>query len=500
MRTRSLIVVLALAAVTAATAAQDPIDRIREADLKRDLFAMAGDAMRGREAGTIDEMTASAWVAERAREAGLQPAGDNGTYFQFFPLERLRVSASSSVTLAGKALKMGGDVLPDAVFVANLDAPVSVVESDRFEGIDLKGRVLVVRYAPTEQASQDAGPRTTAALRTWARGIQRTVAPSAPAAIVAIVPDAAQEQWDRVAVSFPRGSYGLDPDGTGIAPAPSRGIPLLYVRESALGGPVGADARMLASISTDRFTYPSVNIVARVPGRDPALRDQYVLFSAHQDHDGERFTVNGDNIWNGADDNATTAVAALAIGRAMVAQPGRRSALFVWHGAEERGLMGSRWYVKHPTVPLKSIVAVLNGDMMGRNDPNTAALLGAVGPHRNSPELVQIALDANQKVTKFTIDSSWDDPQHREGWYYRSDHLPYARAGVPALFFTTLLHADYHTPFDNPDRIDVAKLTKMTKWMYATGRAVAEADRAPAVDPAFKLERCRDSTGDHCGG
>ena len=206
MRTRSLIVVLALAAVTAATAAQDPIDRIREADLKRDLFAMAGDAMRGREAGTIDEMTASAWVAERAREAGLQPAGDNGTYFQFFPLERLRVSASSSVTLAGKALKMGGDVLPDAVFVANLDAPVSVVESDRFEGIDLKGRVLVVRYAPTEQASQDAGPRTTAALRTWARGIQRTVAPSAPAAIVAIVPDAAQEQWDRVAVSFPRGS------------------------------------------------------------------------------------------------------------------------------------------------------------------------------------------------------------------------------------------------------------------------------------------------------
>ena len=174
--------------------------------------------------------------------------------------------------------------------------------------------------------------------------------------------------------------------------------------------------------------------------------------------------------------------------------------MFIWHGAEERGLMGSRWYVKHPTVPLTSIVACLNGDMMGRNDPNTAALLGAVGPHRNSPELVQMALDANQKVTKFTVDSSWDDPQHREGWYYRSDHLPYARAGVPALFFTTLLHADYHTPFDNPDRIDVAKLTKMTKWMYATGRAVAEATRAPAVDPAFKLERCRDSTGDHCGG
>src|SRR6185295_3419764 len=138
--------------------------------------------------------------------------------------------------------------------------------------------------------------------------------------------------------------------------------------------PISQDSRLVANIFTDSFTYPSVNVIAKVPGRDPKLRDEYVLFSAHQDHDGERYTVNGDNIWNGADDNATTSVALLAIGRAMSASPGRRSALFVWHGSDERGLMGSRWYVKHPTVPLTSIVAVLNGDMMGRNDPGTGAL------------------------------------------------------------------------------------------------------------------------------
>jgi Zn-dependent M28 family amino/carboxypeptidase len=143
---------------------------------------------------------------------------------------------------------------------------------------------------------------------------------------------------------------------------------------------------------------------------------------------------------------------------------------------------------------------VLNGDMIGRNDPTTAALLGAVPPHRNSPELVDMALAANQAVTHFTVDSSWDSPDHREGWYYRSDHLAYARAGVPALFFTTLLHEDYHTPFDNPDRIDITKLTKMTQWMYATGRTVAETTKRPAVDPNFKLERCRDYTGNYCGG
>ena len=136
--------------------------------------------------------------------------------------------------------------------------------------------------------------------------------------------------------------------------------------------------------------------------------------------------------------------------------------------------------------------------MIGRYDGERASLLGGIPAHRNSPELVDMALAANTAVTKFTVDSSWDDPQHREGWYYRSDHLPYARVGVPALFFTTLLHPDYHTPFDNPDRIDIRKLTRMTKWMYATGRAVAEADKRPAVDPNFKLERCRDYTGDYC--
>jgi Zn-dependent M28 family amino/carboxypeptidase len=242
-----------------------------------------------------------------------------------------------------------------------------------------------------------------------------------------------------------------------------------------------------------------VNVIAKVPGRDPQLRDEHVLFSAHQDHDGDRYPVQGDSIWNGADDNATTSVALLAIGRAFAASPARRSALFIWHGAEERGLMGSRWYVKKPTIPLKQIVAVLNGDMIGRNDPKVAALLGATAPHRNSPEFVEMAYAANTAVSKFEIDTSWDDPGHKEGWYYRSDHLPYARAGIPALFFSTLLHPDYHTPFDNPDRIDIDKLTRMTKWMYATGRAAADVEKAPALDPAFKLERCRDFTGNYCG-
>ena len=499
----SLVVVILAAATSTGARADDPINRIRQEDLKADLFTLAGDAMRGREGGTLDEMTASMWVAERARQAGLQPAGDNGTYFQFFPLERFRVSASSPVSLGGKALRMGRDVVPDNTVLASVDAPVVIAAADALTGVDVAGKTLVVRYVPPPAPAplpNQSSPNQASGLRTWLRGVQRAVAAQNPAAIVALVPDEYKDQWDRTAYSFPRGTYALDPDGTADQRVPARGVPLLYVRESALGGALAADARLVASIFTDSFQAPSVNIIAKVPGRDAKLAGEYVLYSAHQDHDGVRYPVKGDDIWNGADYNASTAVALLAIGRSVAASPGKRSSLFIWHGSEERGLMGSRWYVKHPTVPLTSIVACLNGDMIGRNDPDTAALLGATAPHRNSPELVDMALAANTKVTKFTIDSSWDDPQHREGWYYRSDHLSYARNGVPALFFTTLLHPDYHTPYDNPDRIDLVKLTRMTQWMYATGRVVSEADKRPAVDPNFKLERCRDSTGNYCGG
>jgi Zn-dependent M28 family amino/carboxypeptidase len=100
-----------------------------------------------------------------------------------------------------------------------------------------------------------------------------------------------------------------------------------------------------------------------------------------------------------------------------------------------------------------------------------------------------MALQANAMTGKFLLDSIWDRPTHREGWYFRSDHLPYARANIPALFFSTNLHLDYHTPRDEPKTIDVPKLTRMTKWMYATGWLVANADQRPAIDPGFKLER-----------
>jgi hypothetical protein len=100
-----------------------------------------------------------------------------------------------------------------------------------------------------------------------------------------------------------------------------------------------------------------------------------------------------------------------------------------------------------------------------------------------------MAINANTEGPKFFIDTAWDAVTHPEGWYFRSDHLPYARLGIPALMYTTLLHPDYHTPLDNPHNIDYTKLRKMSEWIYRTGWKVANAPQRPALEKGFKLER-----------
>jgi hypothetical protein len=471
---------------------------IRQDALRRDVFAMAADSMRGREAGTLDELRAAVSLADRAREAGLAPAGDDGSYLQWWPMRRIRPAATSRVLLDGQPVVLWQDAAVVAPIDAARDVPlvwVGAASADSLRRLDLRGRAVAALVVPPSRP-----PVSWVSLRAWRYArlavAERAAALQAAGAVAAVL--VADDSTDAIlptfAVQMRRGSYAVDSAG---AERPATTFPVVFVA-AAQRARVAAATRLALDLRAESFVYPSVNVVARVPGRDAALRGEYVLFSSHVDHDGVRNPVSlgddarrgvTDSVWHGADDNASVSAALLAIGRAFTRAPGRRSALFVWHGAEERGLLGSRWYAAHPTVPREAIAAVLNADMIGRNAPDSAALLGAQPPHRNSTELVRMALDANARVTRFALDTVWDRPTHPEGWYFRSDHLPYARAGVPALMFSTLLHADYHTPADRAERIDYAKLTRMTRWMYATGWAVAEADRRPGLDPGFRLER-----------
>jgi hypothetical protein len=475
----------------AAAPAAPGASAIREADLRRDLYRMASDSMRGREAGTLDELRAAAWMAEQARAAGLAPAGDDGTYFQYFPLRRVRPSDASTITVGGRSLALWRDVGVMQSLDTSVDLPILFVgqgREDDVAGMDLHGKAVVAMMSapqtpPAPGMSLWAVRYARAAMTERARFLVE----SGAGAVILVADSVTQGVMGWMMSSLQRGSYTLD--SANVSRRPGAGAPVMLVPATAGASLRAPGQRLVAHLSSESFVYPSVNVVAQVRGTDPRLRGEYVLFSGHVDHDGVRAPVNGDSIYNGADDNASVNVAVLAIGRAFARHPERRSALFVWHGAEERGLLGSRWFSAHPTVPREALVAVLNGDMIGRNSPDSAALLGSTPPHRNSEALVRMAMDANQRTTHFIVDTSWDAPTHPEGWYFRSDHLPYARLNVPALMFTTLLHPDYHTPRDERERIDYHKLYRMTLWMYETGRAVANAPVRPAIDPGFKLER-----------
>jgi Peptidase family M28 len=494
------------------------LDAIRESDLHRDMFAMAGDAMRGREAGTLDEMRATGWVAEQARAAGLQPAGDDGTFFQWWPMRRTRLSEASQISLGGKPLQLWRDVVALSNQPVTVDLPVVfVADTSALDRMDVRGKAVAMPVAPIptqplDQFTIRGNFQATTAAMIRQRAARIAQAGAAAAILISDDSPALEQAFVATATVSSRGTYAIDsaggPTGTFARPANQtpnaaagaagggrggRGnaaaIATLWVRHDVLESAQAANAKLVASIVSETFYYPSGNVIGVVKGTDPRLAHEYVLYSGHQDHDGTRYVVNGDSIWNGADDNASVSVAMLAIARAFVAHPAPRPILFVWHGAEERGLLGSRWYVNHSTVPHAEIVAVLNGDMIGRNDPDSAALLGAQPPHRNSIALVDAALRANTELTHFKLDTVWDRPSHPEGWYFRSDHLPYARAGIPAIEFSTLLHPDYHTPRDEPSRIDIPKLAKMTRWMYTTGWIIGTAAQRPDLIPGFKLER-----------
>jgi hypothetical protein len=255
-------------------------------------------------------------------------------------------------------------------------------------------------------------------------------------------------------------------------------------------------------------TQLTENVVGLVEGSDPQLKQTFVAFGAHYDHvgyaEGEvargdagprrlgapgRVTAGAedDRIWNGADDDGSGTVAIMAIAKAFAEglRP-KRSLLFVWHAGEERGLLGSRYFADHPTVPIDTIVAQLNIDMIGRNRDDKASEANTVylvGSDRISTELHALNRAANGALPNpLTLNYEFNDPSDLEQIYYRSDHYSYAAKGVPIIFFTTGLHPDYHANTDEVSKIEFDKMARITQLIYETGLRVANLDHPPAHD------------------
>ena len=234
----------------------------------------------------------------------------------------------------------------------------------------------------------------------------------------------------------------------------------------------------------ERRVVQTRNVVGLLEGSDPALRAEAVAITAHYDHVG----VSGDRIYHGADDNASGTAGVLEIARAFARSPERpkRSILFLVFEAEERGLLGAFQYVERPLVPLDKTVAVLNMDMIGRDEDsptwNTRAAdnkngLNIVGTLYN-PDLRKV-IEAENKDIGLTLDYKTDGDD-RESWFSRSDHFPFAIRGVPMVLFNTGEHPDYHTENDTWDRINYEKMERIVRLIYGTAATVANAPGRPA--------------------
>ena len=525
---RRILLLLAAAACTAPapTPAPSPVmapaaPTISADELRRDLMAFAADSFRGRETGTPDEIRAARFLAARAEQAGLEPAGDSG-FLQRVPMMREYVDAAASrvtLTRGGRTstLALGADLVPllnlgsgmygktqgegDVVFLAY---GLAMAGRDDFAEKDLAGKIVVfVNGAP--RSADSTMRRQLESFDAIGLRLGR-ILQGRPAGIVILLTGAGAELYGKAAPELMK-SVTLASEAPPVSDA-QRQAPLILLAPLARAGAlVPADwplvdtarantgQRLAASVAVQRSAFTGYNVVGVLRGRDATMANSYVALGSHYDHIGVQAPVAGDSIANGADDDGSGSVGLLAVARSMAASPvrPRRSMLFVWHTGEEKGLLGSQYFVEHATVPVDSIVAQVNADMIGRNGaaredappipdaPNALYIVGPrAAPNNQGRVLGGIVDSVNAAAARpFRLDHEWDTPTHPERIYFRSDHYNYAKKGIPIVFFTTGLHPDYHRVTDEPSRIEYEKLARVSTLMRDVAKAVGDRGSRP---------------------
>jgi hypothetical protein len=508
-------------------------------DLMTRLYIFSDDSMQGRRVGTEGHRRGTAYIEREVRRLGLVPAGDSGTYFQNLPVFERILAVGQTLSVGGSTFKPWVDFLPrdngpTARDVNN--APVifgGVWTNDTSSMINptqAAGKFVVIAV-PDGPEGKPAWQANRPLLTQYYQG----------AAAIAIASLDAMDSESRQLLAEP----GVD------IQSPQERIPsipaFLYVSRGMSDALLGAPTRGLSrgkvsgrtvtgSMRFDATRAPARNVVAILPGSDPALKIEYVAIGAHNDHIGynrepvdhdslrafnavvrpggeddparaasgeEMSRVRAildslrrvhpprlDSIYNGADDDGSGSVALLEIAEALVNAPvkPKRSMLFIWHAGEEEGLWGSEYFTDHPTVPRDSIVTELNMDMIGRGHSDDVkgggpGYLQLIGSRRLSTELGDLVETvAKTEPTAFKFDYQFDANGHPQQYYCRSDHYEYARYGIPIVFFSTGGHRDYHQVTDEAEYIDYDQLARVADLVRDVAVSAANLDHRLVVD------------------
>ncbi len=510
-------------------------EAITDAQLKDYLYFIASDEMEGRDTPSRGLDITAKFIAMQMSRWGIQPAGDNGTYFQKMTLRRDKLEPEmTNVSINGQTFKYGDDFLArpiagnisgNAVYVGHgwvIKAKNINAYQTESGAINVKDKIVIttpgfpkgVSFRDIQGGKQGED---------WLDPI--TYAAKNGAKAVIVVPSyGSLSTWQRtLQQTAQRGA--LRPDkisGDGEEPnVPSLTVSIAMLntlfqgeKENAMtifnratsGDPVApfelnANKQIKINIAAKSENLSTQNVVAVIPGSDPVLKSEYVAIGAHYDHVGTGSPdAKGDTIFNGADDDGsgTTGVLGIAEAFAKGAKP-KRSILFVWHCGEEKGLWGSEYFTKFPTVDLKQVITQLNIDMIGRSkaadnkDPRNNELSGpdeiyVIGSKMMSSELGALSERVNSSYLKLNFNYKYDDPKDPNRFFFRSDHFNYAQKGVPIIFYFDGVHEDYHQRGDEPQKIDYKKMEKVSRTVYATAWELANSATRPKIDKQLPAE------------
>ncbi|HEY0148339.1 MAG TPA: M28 family metallopeptidase [Allosphingosinicella sp.] len=520
MRLSLLVIPLLLAGC--ASVPQGPSQSERAARWWADVSVLADDKMEGRLTGTPGYQRAADYVVEQARRIGLEPAGDNGSFFQRIAFEEQFVDharSSASLVVNGRETKLelpgdllvgrGGGRVPDRV-----DAPLVFIGyglhipeagHDDLAGVDLKGKIAVVVSGGPENIS--------GALKAHARRDRtRILAERGAVGVLSLTTlKSVETPWSRSVAQAGQGgmyfadasirdvktpfvSLSFNPETTQklFAAANLSFADLSAAADASRPLPkVTFNGNLRGSFSSSQRQVVSSNVVARLPGGDAALRDEHVAFSAHLDHLGVSTPINGDGLYNGAMDNAAGVAGLLDIARSYRARGSKpkRSMLFVFVTAEEKGLLGSRYFALRPTVDRRSLVANLNFDMALPIFPLKSVI--ALGAEESS--LGEIAAEVGRAQGLPLV----PDPFPDRNSFVRSDQYSFIREGVPALAFKFGFAKDtpeaeiervwrstrYHAPSDDLSQpVEKMDAVRLHDFVAELGWRVANAPERPKWD------------------
>ncbi len=477
---------------------------ITEADVARRVHIIAHDSMGGRDTPSRGLELTAQYIADEFKRLGLKPGGENGTYFQRYPItsSQLDVAASHIGFMYGgkhvhaefaKDARRNGGPVPAAGTGGPAVLIAGPLDAKALDTAALRDKVVlwvVDMTKPMPAGSSTLGPALIAAgakaiivvsNRDSTAFAQRLAGQSRP---VTTLGGAASgpitvpfvEVHERVLTDM------FTTAGTSAAEARASTTPLVRALEGV---------RVMVDMKETRKEASAPNTIGILEGSDPTLKNEYMVYSAHMDHDGIRTPRAGttDSIWNGADDDASGTVGIVELAEAFAQQGARpkRSIIFMTVSGEEKGLWGSRWFSDHPTVPITSIVANFNLDMIGRNSgkskgdvkqwSDTIVVIGK--EHSDLGATLNRVNAAHPELRMNAIDDIWPEEQ----FYRRSDHYNFARKGVPILFFFNGTHDDYHEPSDTPDKIDAEKESRILQLLYFLGQEVGNAAERPQWKP-----------------